>query len=40
MARHGVRTLVIVADEDSEALRLYKSVGFEAMERQVGVGLW
>jgi GNAT superfamily N-acetyltransferase len=35
--RHGLDTLVIVADTDSAAGRLYRSLGFEATESQVGL---
>lgn len=35
--RFGVSTLVITADPDYHALRLYESVGFRPTERQIGV---
>jgi ribosomal protein S18 acetylase RimI-like enzyme len=31
----GVRTLVIVADDDGDAIRIYRGLGFRATERQV-----
>jgi GNAT superfamily N-acetyltransferase len=31
----GVRTLVIVADEDGDAVRIYRGLGFEDSERQL-----
>jgi len=33
---HGARTLVIVADPAEGAIRVYKSVGFEQQETQIG----
>jgi GNAT superfamily N-acetyltransferase len=35
--RFAVGTLVIVADKDSAASRLYRSVGFEPQEQQLGL---
>ncbi len=39
IARYGLQNLVIVADLDSSAARVYASVGFVAAERTVGL-LW
>ena len=44
-ARHalgqmGLGTLVMVADADSPAERLYRSVGFQPAEREVGLERW
>jgi hypothetical protein len=36
----GVETLVMAADEDYFAARIYESVGFMPTERQVGVHYW
>ena len=36
----GIRNLVMVADKGSPAERLYKSLGFEISERQVGLEWW
>ncbi|MEW5958971.1 MAG: GNAT family N-acetyltransferase [Chloroflexota bacterium] len=36
----AVETLVIVADHDSAAARLYTSLGFEPTEQQVGLEWW
>ncbi len=36
----GIRSLVMVADKGSPAERLYKSLGFEMLERQVGLEWW
>jgi len=36
----GVRILVMVADADYHAARIYESVGFTPSERQVGVTWW
>jgi RimJ/RimL family protein N-acetyltransferase len=36
----GLANLVIVADVDSIAERLYHSIGFEFVEHQIGVGKW
>jgi GNAT superfamily N-acetyltransferase len=38
--RHGLETLVIVAETDSNAGRLYLSLGFAAAEYQVGLEKW
>lgn len=35
----GVATLVIVAETDAEAIRIYRRLGFEDVERQVMLGL-
>jgi len=35
-----VKTLVMVADEDYHAARIYESVGFKPRERQVGLSWW
>jgi ribosomal protein S18 acetylase RimI-like enzyme len=40
MAKHDLSTLVIVADEESAAARLYESVGFKPVEKQVGLEWW
>lgn len=40
MKDYKLQTLVIVADEDSGAARLYKSLGFQLTERQAGLELW
>jgi ribosomal protein S18 acetylase RimI-like enzyme len=40
MAERNLEKLVIVADDDSSGLRLYKSLGFQPMERQIGLVLW
>jgi hypothetical protein len=39
-AKYGLHTLVIVADQDSAAARLYESVGFQPTEKQVGLEWW
>ncbi len=39
-AAANLHTLVIVADEDSNAARLYQSLGFQPTERQVGLECW
>lgn len=36
----GIKTLVIVAEADSQAQRLYQATGFEIAERQIGIGKW
>ena len=36
----GVGTLVMIADEDYHAAKLYESVGFEPAERQVALEWW
>lgn len=36
----GVTTLVMVADPDYHAARIYESVGFRPTERQVGLERW
>jgi ribosomal protein S18 acetylase RimI-like enzyme len=38
--RYGLETLVIVAETDSDAGRLYQSLGFAVAELQVGLGKW
>ena len=38
--RMGVRTLVMVADEDYHAKDIYQSVGFKVQEKQAGVCWW
>jgi ribosomal protein S18 acetylase RimI-like enzyme len=38
--RMGVETLVMVADEDYYAARIYERLGFKPVERQVGVHDW
>ena len=38
--RFGIKTLVIVAEEGSQAERLYQATGFEIVERQIGIGKW
>lgn len=40
MAKHDLDTLVIVAEEESSAARLYESVGFQPVEKQVGLEWW
>lgn len=40
IARYSVHTLVIVAEPDSSASRLYGSVGFAPAERSVGLTWW
>jgi ribosomal protein S18 acetylase RimI-like enzyme len=37
---HGLHTLVIVAEADSPAARLYESLGFRVTERQLGLEWW
>ncbi len=37
---HKLRTLVIVADQDSSPARLYASLGFQQVEKQVGLAWW
>ena len=39
-AATNLHTLVIVANEDSSAARLYQSLGFQPTERQVGLECW
>lgn len=36
----GLTRLVIVAEADSAAERLYRKAGFEVVERQIGMGRW
>ena len=36
----NVKTLVMVADEEYHAARIYESVGFKPKERQVGLSWW
>lgn len=36
----GLKTLVMVADDDGNARRVYESVGFEPKEKQSGVSWW
>lgn len=36
----GINTLVIVAEADSQAERLYRAAGFEIMEQQIGIERW
>ena len=40
MAEYKLHTLVIVADQDSNAERLYKSLGYQQTEKQVGMEWW
>jgi ribosomal protein S18 acetylase RimI-like enzyme len=40
MDRYGLDTLVIVAETDSAAGRLYRSLGFAEAERQMGLEKW
>jgi GNAT superfamily N-acetyltransferase len=40
MLEHGLRTLVIVAEEGSDAARLYLTLGFQHAEVQVGLERW
>ena len=40
LEQFGIRSLVMVADSESPAERLYKSLGFEMSERQVGLEWW
>lgn len=40
LEQFGIRSLVMVADKGSPAERLYKSLGFEMTERQVGLEWW
>jgi len=40
MAERNLEKLVIVGDDDSNGLRLYKSLGFQPLERQIGLVLW
>jgi hypothetical protein len=37
LERLGAERLVIVADLDSQAARIYESVGFHPAERQIGM---
>jgi ribosomal protein S18 acetylase RimI-like enzyme len=39
-AEYNLNTLVIVADQDSSAARLYESLGFLLTEKQVGLEIW
>jgi ribosomal protein S18 acetylase RimI-like enzyme len=39
IARHGLGTLVMIAEQDSDPARLYQSLGFEPKERSEGL-LW
>jgi hypothetical protein len=36
----GAQTLVIVADEDYHAAKIYESVGFAPTQRQIGIDWW
>jgi GNAT superfamily N-acetyltransferase len=36
----GINTLVIVAEADSQAERLYKAAGFKMVEQQIGIEKW
>ncbi len=36
----GIKTLVIVAEADSQAERLYRAAGFEIVEHQMGLEKW
>jgi hypothetical protein len=36
----GAKTLVMVADENYHAAKIYESVGFRSTERQIGIDLW
>jgi ribosomal protein S18 acetylase RimI-like enzyme len=38
--KHGLDTLVIVAERDSRAASLYQAVGFDPVEHQVGLERW
>jgi ribosomal protein S18 acetylase RimI-like enzyme len=40
MAEYGLHTLVIVAEQASSAARLYETLGFEPVEKQVGLEWW
>ena len=40
MIEYKLHTLVIVADQDSNAARLYASLGFQFTEKQIGVEWW
>ena len=40
IAEYSLNTLVIVADRDSNAARLYQSLGFKLAEKQVGLERW
>jgi ribosomal protein S18 acetylase RimI-like enzyme len=40
MDKHGIGTLVIVAENDSDAARLYRTTGFEPVEPQWGLEWW
>jgi len=39
-AEYNLHTLVIVAEQDSSAARLYQSLGFQFTEKQVGLEWW
>jgi ribosomal protein S18 acetylase RimI-like enzyme len=39
-AEYDLYTLVIVADQDSSAARLYQALGFQLTEKQVGMERW
>ena len=39
-AKYGIHTLVIVAEGESSAARLYGSLGFQPTEKQVGLECW
>ena len=36
----GIHTLALAADEDYHAVKIYESVGFKVVERQVGLEKW
>jgi predicted GNAT family acetyltransferase len=40
MLEHGLHTLVIITDADSSPSRIYASVGFVPMEKNVGLLWW
>ncbi len=40
IARYGLQTLVIVAEQESSASRLYAAVGFASSEKSVGLVWW
>jgi GNAT superfamily N-acetyltransferase len=37
---YGISTLVIVAEADSQAERLYRTAGFKPVEQQIGIAKW
>ena len=40
MAEYDLKTLVIIAEDDSSASRIYESTGFKPVEKNVGLLWW